>query len=180
MSGNSDLKNIRKGERMKIYLKQWKGLSEVINSLIPVDNILNLQTKVVLNGYWTDLVPLSASSTGKHHHSQENGQFGLINHLIRTAIIGKGFINVEQESDDYEIIQACLLHDLGKLMTNKVTHGEWSVRMVEKYNLSDRVKRLIGKHMSKWSETPATQKDEYMLSWADYTASRKFLDFNMK
>jgi hypothetical protein len=142
--------------------------------------------------FWT----IAASSTGKHHPEQSNGEGGLVRHVLATLYFARElFICYSCTQDEQDIINAAImLHDIGKAMEEPhdivaATSLRWLYK--DQKLVSPMLLAVIDGvrwHMGKWS-TGATdcQEEErgsrvfpasftrtsMIVHLADYVASRK-------
>lgn len=108
--------------------------------------------------FWT----APASSSGKFHPPEDNGEGGLVRHVIKGVAVIEQFARramfSERESD--MAISAFLLHDTckdGVVWTGKtdLTHGLIAARWLEQFELADKtakaeIQRAVRFHMSPW------------------------------
>lgn len=108
--------------------------------------------------FWT----APASSSGRFHPPEDNGEGGLVRHVIKGVAVIEQFARramfSERESD--MAIGAFLLHDTckdGVLWTGKtdLTHGLIAAKWLEKFELADRtakaeILRAVRFHMFPW------------------------------
>lgn len=142
--------------------------------------------------FWT----IPASSTGKHHPEQSNGEGGLVRHVLATLYFARElFCCYSCTQDEQDIIYAALmLHDIGKAMDEPhdivaATNLRWLYK--DQKLVSPMILAVIDGvrwHMGKWA-TGATDchEDErgsktfptsftrtsMIVHLADYAASRK-------
>jgi hypothetical protein len=142
--------------------------------------------------FWT----IPASSTGKHHPEQSNGEGGLVRHVLATLYFARElFICYSCTQDEQDIINAALiLHDIGKAMDEPhdivaSTKLRWLYK--DQKLVSPMILAVINGvrwHMGKWA-TGSTDchedergritfpdgfsKTSMIVHLADYAASRK-------
>lgn len=142
--------------------------------------------------FW--LIP--ASSTGKHHPEQSNGEGGLVRHVLATLYFAREFFTCYNcTQDEQDIINAALiLHDIGKAMDEPhdivaATNLRWLYK--DQKLVSPMILAVIDGvrwHMGKWA-TGSTDchedergnktfptsftKTSMIVHLADYAASRK-------
>ena len=97
----------------------------------PLRDFVIHQLSIVPEKFWT----IPASSTGKHHPEQSNGEGGLVRHILATLYFAREFCiayNVTDEEKDC-IIAAVILHDTGKAIAEphdivNATALRWKVK----------------------------------------------------
>jgi putative nucleotidyltransferase with HDIG domain len=128
----------------------------------------------------------AASSTGKYHPDFANGEGGLVRHIKAVVLITEELCRARPDLNHDVLIAAAILHDMRKYEgVDPYTKHEHPVTMAAlcyQYNMPS-VGRLIESHMGIWTtarnssvELPKPEKDdEWLLHYADYIASRKWL-----
>lgn len=105
-----------------------------------------------------------ASSTGKYHPAEDNGEGGLVRHVVKGVAVVEQYMRREVASQREVDMAICafLLHDTCKNgvvweaeFTN-YTHGKIAAEWLEKFELSDQTakKEIISAvryHMGQWS-----------------------------
>lgn len=139
---------------------------------------------------------IPASSSGRFHPEQSNGEGGLINHtkmVCRFANILSRAYDIRQEKTDM-IIAACLLHDLHKpAYDHAIKTWEWIFKNQDE--LTDNFKiigpgelsiiaDMIKTHMGRWTKYPYSKTlsefttSEWLVHLADMCATDKGLSFD--
>lgn len=145
--------------------------------------------------FWT----IPASSTGKHHPPQSQGEGGLVRHVLAALYFGREFCIaycLDQEQRDI-ITSALLLHDIGKAIAepHDIVYAT-KLRRLYKKNFADNMLidatiSCVRWHMGRWSTGSSDcQYEEHgdklfpngfsmleqIVHLADYAASRKRCD----
>lgn len=138
---------------------------------------------------------IPASSTGKHHPTDENVVGGAVLHTRRAVKIGEDLCrNFDITGDDRDcVIAALIMHDLNKSGLNGdpvdhtvAGHGGLWILMVSDFltakdfyadkNLRE-IARLISIHMGRWDSPFIIADDKLGLAvqLADYVSSREYI-----
>lgn len=153
---------------------------------------LRLFTEGILQAVPEQFWTIAASSTGKHHPEQSNGEGGLVRHILATLYFARETFCMYSASEEEQdcVIAALLMHDIGKAMNEP--HDIVAAQQLRwKKSESPFVKAAIEGvrwHMGKWS-TGSTDcqveergnkvfpqdfsRIEQMVHLSDYYASRK-------
>ena len=144
-------------------------------------------TTDIMNKYWNEFALLPASKTGKHHHPIENvSPFGLVNHSIRVSYLASHFSdeeNLTKLRDDF--ILAALIHDIGKVKYHRKLciynhHPQVGAEMVDEFikilPMYEIIKRMINNHMHQWCGKREMSREDNVLAYADYIATRSEID----
>lgn len=171
-----------------------KTLNELLSYEIAQVDDINIRTFVIetLQQVNPTHAVKPASSTGKYHPEYASGEGGLIRHIkvvVRNVIeLIRATPAVEREKD--ELIAAAILHDMWKYPTgrdNEYTafdHPALGAQYCRERG-QETIGRLIGAHQGIWTtsrqmpgfENAKPEKfDEYILHYADYLASREYLN----
>jgi len=113
-----------------------------------------------------------ASSTGKYHPTEDNGEGGLVRHVVKGVAVIEQFMRRAKTSPrELDIaISAFLLHDTCKngvvweSQYTDYTHGKIAAEWLEKFGLADEtVKReilsAVRYHMGQWSYAVSPYED---------------------
>jgi len=125
-----------------------------------VDNIQNgvisRFTRTALSQVPDSFWVIPASSSGKYHPQQSNGEGGLIRHILACLYFAKEMKSAYRLNEfDYDIvISAIVLHDIGKAMAEP--HDCVATRFLAYVNsedntITDRVIRCVRWHMGRWA-----------------------------
>jgi hypothetical protein len=130
-----------------------------------------------------------ASSTGKYHPDFASGIGGLVRHTKAVVGITEELCRARPDLNHDVLIAAAILHDMRKYIGvdpfTKHDHPTAMAALCYQNNMP-MVGRLIESHMGRWTtaknssvELPKPDKDdEWLLHYADYIASRKWLKLN--
>lgn len=139
-----------------------------------------------------------ASSTGKYHPVCSNGPGGLIRHTKLVVWLTEDLLRARPDLSDErhdEFIVAAILHDMGKYHGGALyvthDHPKWIADLCREQMLEPTsirilsVASLIEPHMGIWNKNnksevilpvPSTEP-EWLLHYADYIASRKWITY---
>ena len=176
--------------------KTWQEIFHHELSLIKDENVLKILDNVFKEvkecHKW-----LPASSSGKYHPKCDLGDGGLIRHSKIVFQFMEEIIRAtpvfQNESD--ELLAAALIHDLCKYKDDNATHSSFThpidmAELIKKTNFRNqkafKIATLVSSHMGIWNtfkycpgvELPKPKSfDEIAVHYADYFASRQYLDF---
>ena len=190
MIAEGQLSNIKVSEQALAALEEAK---EYMLSFI-TDGILREKTKLVLDEYWSILIRIAASKTGRYHHKHEQViPGGLINHKIR----GLWFLleilkeeGIKDQSIINEMVSAMATHDIGKIYyyepykSNRpsksknwrVDHGLEAFHILKGKFFPDSICNMVKRHMHHWDWHIPQCLNERLIAYADYFASRENVD----
>lgn len=158
------------------------------------DDIRKFTTTALDNApkaFW--IIP--ASSSGKYHPPEDQGEGGLVRHLIKSGEISlelAKFYNLSEKDTDI-VFAASIIHDIQKngipwTEHTDYTHGLIAYNWLEQFSLKqpekDEIRNCIRYHMAQWVQpaeevkramTPTT--NEHVVQLSDYFSSRKCASF---
>lgn len=118
--------------------------------------------------FWTS----PASSSGKYHPPEDNGEGGLVRHVVKATAVIEQFARREgfSQRELDEALSAILLHDTcknGVVWTSKntdYTHGSVASKWLEKFDLADlaakgEILNAVRYHMGQWSYAVSPYED---------------------
>jgi len=129
---------------------------------------------------------MPASSTGKYHPDFSNGEGGLVRHVKAVVLLVSELSRARPDMNPDILIAAAILHDFRKYEGvdpyTKHEHPATMAALCYQYGMPD-VARLIESHMGIWTTAknskivlPRPERDdEWLLHYADYIASRKWM-----
>ena len=153
---------------------------------------MSLRAKVldILNMYVDERhVHEGASSTGKYHPEFSQGEGGLIRHTKAVVFILKELCNTRPDMCTNNLIAAAILHDMKKYVGNDIYTKHEHPALMAAVCMDEglvTIAHLIESHMGQWTANkrspivlpmPITE-DAWLLHYADYLASRKWLNLN--
>ncbi|MBM3199916.1 HD domain-containing protein [Candidatus Woesearchaeota archaeon] len=139
--------------------------------------------------FWTD----PCSGTGKHHPAEDQGEAGLVRHLVKATQVFE-YEAYRQNFEDYEFdagMAATILHDIKKngILWGENTdysHGVLGYFFIKKFYFSDKtVKKMVMNavryHMAPWNTTISNDKifegikkpEELLFSYKELNLERK-------
>lgn len=141
--------------------------------------------------FW--LVP--SSSSGQYHPPEDQGEGGLIRHLIKASEVAyslANFYDLNEQNRDI-VVSASMIHDIQKNgipwgTKTDYTHGLIAYQWLDRFNLKqsckDKIRRCVRYHMGRWCSPSGEIKrathpstNELIVQLADYMASRKGASF---
>lgn len=176
--------------------KTWQEIFAHELSVIEDEEILKILDNVfkeVLDCHkW-----LPASSSGKYHPKCDLGDGGLIRHSKIVFQFMEEIIRATPslKYEEKELLAAALIHDLCKYKDENADHSSFThptdmAELIKKTNFRNEraytIARLVSTHMGIWNtfkyypgvELPKPANfDEIAVHYADYFASRQYLDF---
>lgn len=167
------------------------------------DKIHDQELRTFIKGYLNDEVPdyfahIAASASGKYHPKFALGDGGLIRHSVAAALIGRDISKLEYlqaSAYDRDVIYAALLiHDTFKQGegqgsgTTINSHPAIAAKHILEYakkvgfdpEVANILARLVYTHMGQWYHHKPGNRIQYLVHQADYIASRRYLDINVK
>jgi len=145
--------------------------------------------KKVLDKYGEAYFNLPPSISGKYHKREKN----LKEHIERCLFFAFKLCEVFRPYNELEILEAVILHDIGKVITMKKgkheggkyypatgytymdgteDHGTEGARLLKEYGFPNSICEMVRNHMSHWEGKTPTGLDEWIVAAADYLASR--------
>jgi len=153
--------------------------------LIKDDSIRKLTGECLLNAplyFWYK----PASSTGKYHSKEENGEGGLIVHTKRVCRTGEFLIEAWPGEVERDVVRSSdILHDIKKY-GDGMSGGQWTVKnhpqlaadYVKKINETvgcpkgTLIENAIRAHMGKWGPFPLDTPEKLIVHLADYLGTK--------
>lgn len=159
-------------------------------------------TKAALEDAANDFWEAPASSSGKYHPPEDNGEGGTARHVIKAVEVGKHLSefhshNSEEftERDNDIVVASCALHDIcknGKPNNwgpgTDYSHGFLGYEFLDNYSLKEpekeEIRNCVRYHMAKWVEPDSEKKRamnptplEKLVQYSDYLTSRENISF---
>lgn len=193
MVSNDTYQSLLGGHKMNAEeaFEQTTQINMQINTILNEElrNFVKSILDKVPEKFWT----IPASSSGKHHPEQSNGEGGLVRHILATLYFAREFCIVYSASEDeQDIVKASLLlHDIGKAIAEPHDIvGAQVLRWADKTSnpLIQATIAGVRWHMGPWSTgSTLCHKDErgfrsfpegftrveQIVHLSDYAASRK-------
>lgn len=135
------------------------------------------------------------SSSGKYHPPEDQGDGGIVRHLIKSAYISKDlceFFDLNERDTDI-VVTASILHDIKKngepwKESTDYTHGkiayEWLNQFSLAYPKKEEIRNCVRYHMARWVQPEEElkralnpNKKELIVQLTDYFCSRKCASF---
>lgn len=176
--------NIQKNENLRKML--YSRISEIKNL-----DIRKFAKEVLDNapeGFWT--TPCSGS--GKYHPPENQGNGGLIRHLLKCVIIAKDlckFMNLSERDKDI-VLASAILHDIKKNgdpwgKTTDMEHGKLGAEFLNSFKLKEpektEIKNCVRYHLGRFTGTKGDigrasnlNKNELVVYLTDIFCSRKY------
>ena len=139
-------------------------------------------------GFWTT----PCSGTGKWHPPENQGEGGLIRHLLKCAEFSQDlcrFFNLSENETDV-VLASTILHDIKKNgepwgQSTDLTHGKIGYDFLDKFNLREpektKIKNGVRYHLGRFTGTWEDRKRasnpniyELIVQITDYACSRKY------
>jgi hypothetical protein len=173
---------------------QMQRLKQELHSI--VDNDIRQMTENILKVAPETFWKISASSSGKYHPTQSNGEGGLIQHTKMICSMIPIFVrayNLNQKEQD-KLMSAAILHDVHKhSYTHAIDTWQWmltseiSSKVCEGLNISREdyaeIANMIKMHMGRWTKVPFLKpienytKNEWIIHLADMVVTNQKIKF---
>ena len=141
--------------------------------------------------FW--LVP--SSSSGKFHPPEDQGEGGLIRHLVKASEVAyelARFYNITTQDRDI-VVSAAILHDIQKNgipwgISSDSNHALVAYHWLDEFDLDqpykNKIRKCVRYHMSRWSglkkeieRATRPNTNELIVQLSDYFSSRKNVSF---
>lgn len=160
-----------------------------------IDSNIKIFTKAVLDNAPEQFWLCPSSSSGKYHPPEDQGEGGLIRHLLKASEVAynlANFYNFSEVERDI-VFSATMIHDIQKNGIpwgdkTDYTHGLIAFNWLEQFSSlsskSDIIRMCVRYHMGRWTQPQEEQhfalipnQYELVVQLSDYMASRKSISF---